>query len=244
MPAMTAGQKAGRVLDFLLGLRNPRALAALTRFGFGPSDREEGWTLLKATSDVSFDFDPGPAQLNPKIVKELDDWENQWFNIIDATLSRRYPEVREKVFLNLSQTEGPPVILSVGTLVKRIEALGAESASPREKEARALLATRGLDDVAMVEVKKLLGAAEVPADAPVIELDADARAEAEEAMWAWYLEWSRIARQAITNRKLLRGLGFLERRSGGATEEEAEAPAAPAPSPAPAPVVADVPATD
>lgn len=28
-------------------------------------------------------------------------------------------------------------------------------------------------------------------------------------MWSWYLEWSRIARAVITDRRLLRDLGFL-----------------------------------
>src|SRR5690606_27889066 len=35
---------------------------------------------------------------------------------------------------------------------------------------------------------------------------------AAEAMWAWYLEWSAIARAAIKNRTLLRALGFPPRR--------------------------------
>ena len=41
-----------------------------------------------------------------------------------------------------------------------------------------------------------------------------ARKAAEEAMWAWYLEWSTIARHAISDRNLLRALGFLCRRLG------------------------------
>lgn len=45
-------------------------------------------------------------------------------------------------------------------------------------------------------------------------------AEAEEKLWAWYLEWSTIARTAITDRRLLKMLGFL--RSSGAKAEEEE----------------------
>ena len=42
-------------------------------------------------------------------------------------------------------------------------------------------------------------------------------------MWAWYLEWSKIARVAIKNRALLRQLGFLSARRGE-EEEETETP--------------------
>lgn len=239
MAAMTAGQKARKVLEFLMGLSNPRALGSLAKVGFGPTDREEGWRLLKGTSDVVFNAAPaGPV--SPKIVKQIDDWENQWFVIIEATLARRFPEVRDKVFLNLSQTEGPPVVLSVGTLVSRINALTAEGATAREREARALLASRGVNDLAMAEISALLASAEQSTDVPLANLDdvAEQRAVNEEAMWAWYIEWSRIARQTITNRQVLRGLGFLVRRSGAVEEEEEVIEPEPAPAPAPAPAAA------
>jgi hypothetical protein len=37
---------------------------------------------------------------------------------------------------------------------------------------------------------------------------------AENAMWDWYLEWAQIARATLHDRRLLRQLGFLERRGG------------------------------
>ncbi|NUO50283.1 MAG: hypothetical protein HOV80_15620 [Polyangiaceae bacterium] len=238
MPAMTAGQKARKVLEFLMGLGNPRAMSPLSKVGFGPADREEGWRLLKATSEVAFNSTAG-GPVSPKIVKQIDDWENQWFVIIEATLARRFPEVREKVFLNLSQTEGPPVVLSVGTLVSRINALTAEGATAREREARALLASRGVNDLAMAEITSLLAAAEQSTEEPP-NLDdlAEQRAVNEAAMWAWYIEWSRIARQTIANRQVLRGLGFLVRKSGAVEEEEEEVVAEPQPAPAPSPAPA------
>jgi hypothetical protein len=36
---------------------------------------------------------------------------------------------------------------------------------------------------------------------------------AENAMWDWYLEWAQIARAIVHDWRLLRQLGFLERRS-------------------------------
>lgn len=49
---------------------------------------------------------------------------------------------------------------------------------------------------------------------------------AEDALWSWYLEWSTIARTVITDRRLLRRLGFLRVvRGANGTEEEVVVPA-------------------
>jgi len=58
----------------------------------------------------------------------------------------------------------------------------------------------------------------------------------EAAMWAWYLEWSQIARVAIKQRSLLKELGFLAARRGGEDDNEgdsATSPGGPASTPAP-----------
>jgi len=52
-------------------------------------------------------------------------------------------------------------------------------------------------------------------------------------MWAWYLEWSAIARTVIQNAAQRRALGFGKRRSGAAVSDQPPAdptPAAPAPA--------------
>lgn len=48
-------------------------------------------------------------------------------------------------------------------------------------------------------------------------------ADAEQKLWAWYLEWSRIARAVITDRRDLRQLGFLQSQTtprDSATDED------------------------
>ena len=50
-----------------------------------------------------------------------------------------------------------------------------------------------------------------------------AREEAEGEMWAWYLEWSTIARTTISDGRLLQRLGFGTRRARAAASEEPEA---------------------
>lgn len=240
MAGISVGSKANKVLAFLLGLRVSRALSAMQRHGFGPSDADDGWRLLRGQADLRFNQANGPV--NPKVVEAVDAWENRWYEIIDASLTRNFPNVREKVMLNLSQTDGPPVLLSVQTLVSRIDALNAPEASDEDRAAYALLQKRGLNAVTMAEVKALLASAQQPGvvDVPVVANDAEANAAAEEAMWAWYLEWSTIARRAITDRAVLRALGFLPRKTKGSdevTDDTAdETPAFPAPPVQPAPV--------
>ena len=43
-----------------------------------------------------------------------------------------------------------------------------------------------------------------------VDVDRDALADAEDALWAWYLEWGPVARSAITDKNHLRELGFLK----------------------------------
>ena len=119
MAKLTLGQKADRVLDLLLGLRNARVAAALRAHGFKNEDLTEGWTLLRAVGKTKLDAEPEPPVLDADALQRLDEWENKWFPITSATLTRHAPEVAKWFFKNLSQTEGPAVILSVGTFVER-----------------------------------------------------------------------------------------------------------------------------
>lgn len=125
------------------------------------------------------------------------------------------------MFLNLSQTEGAAVIISVSTFIERIAELGRAEAGYGQagKDARKLLARRGLTPKVIDEAKALLDQVttleEAPAELPDLEEERTRLAQAEEAMWAWYLEWAEIARAAIKDRALLRRLGFLATASRG-----------------------------
>lgn len=220
--------KAERVLKLLLGLRNRKIAHALASRGFGKDDLEEGLALLRGVTDVSLDALPAPTT-NPALLVDLDAWENQWFPVANATLSRHYPEIHARVFLNLSQTEGPAVVVSVGTFVKRIAELGRADAGYGQagKDARKLLARRGLTSDVIDEAKALLeqlSTIEAQPDEPVDAEEERARFEqAESAMWAWYLEWAEIARATIKERALLRRLGFLASATSSRTTPTAAA---------------------
>lgn len=194
----------------MLGLRNPRSLALLASRGFGQSDLDEGWKLLRNLAKVSFDAPP-PKKADPKLIVELDEWENTWFPVADATLSRRFPAVHADVFRNLSQTEGPAVVVSVGTFVERLT--GLRDGAGERQQAAELLAARGLDEGTLAKASALLvklGKPETHESPPDLEAQREGAAAAEEELWSWYREWSQLARGVITDRRLLRELGFLK----------------------------------
>lgn len=224
---LSIGDKAQRVLVVLMAIRNPKVFKILEAHGFTKAELDQGWRLLRAVSDVKLKaVDSAPA-LDPLELRRLDDWENKWFVIIQATLARHYPKLRDAVFANLSQTQGPDLVLSVGTLLKRLKEMERDAEG---KAARKLLETRGVTKVVLADgqemVDKLSTIAVVPDEGPEDDeaLDA-AEAEAVDALWAWYLEWSEIARSAIQSRSLLRKMGFLQARKSDGKDEESDTPA-------------------
>ncbi len=174
-----------------------------------------------------------PENVNPTLVLSLDAWENEWFPVADATLSRHFPDVHAKLFLNLSQTEGAAVVISVGTFIDRLEQMNKADGGygPDGKDARKLLERRGLTRDVAGEAKALLEKVttiEKRPEPPDLEAQRAEVTAAEDKMWAWYLEWGAIARAAIKDRGLLRQLGFLAPSRGRTSEEEGSTVAAPA----------------
>ena len=98
MARLTLGQKATRVLDFLLGLRNARIAAWLKPYGFDQPVLHEGWSLLRAVGKTQLDSDPEQPSYDPDTLGVLDKWENKWFTISDATLARHAPDVHKWFF--------------------------------------------------------------------------------------------------------------------------------------------------
>jgi hypothetical protein len=229
------GDKAERVLKLLLGLRHKKIASALASRGFGKDDLEEGLSLLRGVTDVSLAVLPATSP-NPAIIEQIDRWENEWFPVANATLLRHHPNIHARVFLNLSQTEGAAVVISVGTFLERIAELGRADAGYGQagKDARKLLGRRGLTTKVVDDAKALLAQVasieEHPIELPDLEDERTRLAEAEDAMWAWYLEWAEIARAAIKDRALLRRLGFLtssstsSRRQPAAADEDEDVP--------------------
>jgi len=124
-----------------MGLRRPRVAGALHNHGFTQETIDEGWALLRALVGEKLAAPAPAARPDPALLERLDDWENKWFVIADATLRRHQPEVADAVLLYLSPTSGPELARSVATFLDRVAAL--ESATDCEQQAHALLLRRG-----------------------------------------------------------------------------------------------------
>jgi hypothetical protein len=227
--------------------------AALAAHGFSDAELAEGWRLLQRVTRTRLGIVVVISTADPGLITQLDEWENKWFPIADATLRRHAPGVHEWMFRNLSQTEGAAVIVSVGTLVERWESLSKskDKGGPDEggADAKKLLEKRGLTKEVIVEAKQLLeraGKVESASENAEGGVDEEDFAQAETDLWAWYREWSTIAQIAIKSPRLLKDLGFRRTSTTkggtgsveeGSEDEEEEEPVegvdAPAAAPAP-----------
>lgn len=224
MAKRRVGQKAQRVLEFLVGLGHRRAREALDGCGFTEEDLDDGWERLRALSKVT---PRETATSNLNIVDELDAWENRWYPTIDLVLRTNFPDVHAIVFRNLKQTEGVELIAYITALLDRLELLARPESEgglgEQGSAARALLAKRKVTDEVIAEGRALLARVGAePEDITLDELevlDRQARGAAEQHMWSWYLEWSGLARINIADRRVLRLLGFLRGGEKGGEDE-------------------------
>lgn len=221
MAKLSIGEKAHRVLKFIMGLRTPGAVSALSRYGFTEADLRTGVERLNAVTQVR--LKPEPVTQEPQLFAALNAFEGEWFSIAQATLKHAQPEIAEWMFAGLSATQGPDVAVAVKTFIDRVEALES-AASPfgeRGVAARALLLARGLTAERVAEAKATsAGLATLVVDTAPVSIEE--REAAEKSMWSWYLEWSTIARVAIKERYILRALGFRRNQKADDAETDGE----------------------
>lgn len=225
MAKQTIGQKAERVLKLLLGLRNARVAAALTAHGFTEKDLREGWTRLGDLTRKRLGTRV-PVK-DPRMIQELDEFENTWFRIAHAVLDQRLPDVASTLFLNLTQTTGDGVVISVGTFLERLADMekGQNGFGQNAAAALQLLRDRGLSSELVTSAQKLVDALGTIVEDPAVATSLAEQQTAEDALWAWYLEWSGIARVAIRDNRLLRTLGFLQGKRAVVNDPGVESPA-------------------
>jgi hypothetical protein len=211
----------------MVGLRNPRAAAKLVEHGFTEQDLREGFTLL--ASLVRLQLATAAPVEDRKLLQRLEAFEKRWLGIARAALERHHPGLAEVLFANLRSSAGAHVAVSMGAFIERLDALAKPDSSygPEAADAIALLDRRGLSPGRIAEGRALLDELAVVRAAPIHEISADEQKAAEDAMWRWYLEWSEIARSAISDRRVLRSLGFLrsQRKAESGDEEAIETPA-------------------
>lgn len=225
MARVRFNQKSHRVLDFLGGLGNRQVRRALVAQGFTREDLEEGWSRLRAISELPEAPDPvDPAE---QLLAMLQAWVSRWHPVCEIVLRLNFPGVYEVVFHRLRRPDGVEVVASMTVLIERLEKI------PRPEEegglgeegraARALLAKRKLTDDVLAQGRRLLERVgrepEQLTETELQAIDRAAREAAEERLWTWYLEWSALARLVIRDKTLLRALGFRPRRGSDADEE-------------------------
>jgi hypothetical protein len=205
---ITLNQKAYRVVLLMMGMRHPGISTVLGARGFNDAEMARGYYLLFKLTSGRFGMTDFASLAKP--IDLLDAWENVNYPIIYAVLEHHHPEACAEVFQNLSQTEGAHVIASTNTLLERL--------ATQPAEVHATLASRGVTPEVLAEGRGYLDQLAKLVPATKMRVDAKADAAAEKALWAWYKEWSTIARTEIKSRKLLRLLGFLKRPSGEVVE--------------------------
>ena len=220
MARLTVNQKAHRVLQFLLGLRLPSAFKALQRHGFTNADAREGWERLQALSTVPSGVDEDSPSTSA--LDAVAEFEGTWVPIARVCLQRHYPEVAHWLFKGLQRAQSSP--LHVGEFLDRVAALSQGSpASLPSKAAYDLLVLRGLDEQIVDSARASIAESQQAAPRPAVLPDARKQSAVEDALWAWYLEWSALARIAIKDRRVLRALGFLQAQPGAAAELDPDA---------------------
>jgi hypothetical protein len=229
---------ADRTARLLFGMALPRVFEHLAGYGLRRADLEEGWALLKdAMLPPDAAIDTAPA--NADLIAALDAWEDRWYPVIEATLARRFPEIRESIFYGLSQSEGPAVVLSVLTLVDRIDGLN-RNRGHIEQAAALRLQQRGLTPDVLESARKIIATIAEPSSAatepvpPGPSVNATPSASVrEETLRAYYYEWSSIARVAIRDKGTLRQLGLVGKGPRGERPDETCPPTQVVPAPAP-----------
>lgn len=225
--AFTFHEKLSRILRFLSASHDPHIYALLARRGYDTAARQEGWDLfnLAAGARLEYDFDPAeimPASESKRCFEDLDDIENTWFPVVDATLARRFPELHSQVFLNLAQTRGPEVLVTVGTLLDRVESLPETEDG---KAAFALLEQRGFDAEVRGAAHALIDKVQSVGEPTLPTVDPDAKAAQKQGLeeaWAWFREWSTIARTVVHRGDLRLRLGLSQPKTASSAPADAE----------------------
>jgi hypothetical protein len=210
----------GRALKFLSTVSRSKPIhAALAERAYTADEHQEGWELVLQVSGyhlprgAASDEDPEVSHA----VVELDQWDEPNFRLIHAALARRHPDQDAFVFNNLEPATGAGAVISVSTLLDRLDALesGEERKATRKADHAALatLAKRKItkDERARLRglVKVALKPAKIEPAAPPVASEADQQ-KALLKLWSWYSEWSETARIVITRRDHLIRLGLAK----------------------------------
>ncbi|WP_437779169.1 hypothetical protein [Sorangium sp. So ce1097] len=217
-----------RATKLLMGIGAVAAVRTLMA-GAGMTDDDilEGRTLLfdvlaapRKTAGAPADTDDARAQR--AATGELDQWDEPNYARHGAALRRRFPDVHDYVFKDLSASTGTAAVRGVATFLARLDALENGTDPDRaatkqgDKKAVAFLATRGLDKAERKRLKGLVDVALGPTS-PLPETpdlpEAARRREALVKLRGWFDEWATTARAVVKKRGYLIRLGLASRKA-------------------------------
>ena len=218
----TLKQTPERALTFLRGVgTNEMIRAILKTVGYTEAEHNEGWKLLQEASGYGAQDGFSVATIPvTDAIAELDAWDEGGFRVINATLSRHFPEQAKFVMEGLAPSQGAAAILGVATLLGRLDELegSADRKATRKQDAKALelLATRGITPQLRKHLAEKVKVAQsvqlTKLDPQAIEKRNQAQREALARLRSWFSEWSDIARVQLTRRDYLITLGLAARR--------------------------------
>jgi hypothetical protein len=230
----------GRMFRFLRAVAQRSEIrSALEAHGYTPEVHERGWRLLDNVSRGR----PKPSVSNDVVVRdsiaELDGWDERGFRICRAALAHLHPEQEAFVFESLEPAAGPEAVLTVSTLLDRLDALeGApEREATREADHAALetLEQRGITRAERRRLRELVRVARTAVPTQGVNGAPNQEQYKSDllALYAWLVDWSEMARVLIRRRDLLVLLGLARRKrpakKGGAEPPPAGTPPVGAP---------------
>jgi hypothetical protein len=213
MARITNDDKYMRTLKLLMSVHNPRVVTLLRLRGFEQEDLEEGWELFKSATGQFSSIDNMKNMSNQvninELIGEIDDWENTWYEVANAALTRSFPEIQKELFLNLNKESGISVIANVRTMVNRFDTI-FHNTEETYVNATKLLNSRGLNDEILEEARTLLAKAEGASfeELPQTLVTKETLDIARDKMWAWYIDWSVTARTIITSKQMKISMGL------------------------------------
>jgi hypothetical protein len=200
--ARKPGAKIDQCVRLLYGMRLPAVAAALGPYGWSPAVREDAWNRLRPLL-TGAPPDALSEQLESALA-ELERFAATWLPVGRSALGSEHPERAVELFAGLDRDDPAASALSVATLLERLDQQGPE--------VRSLLEARGLGPAQLERARELLAELRcVSNSAAELAAFEEQQRRALEPVWAWYLEWSQIARVAIKNKSLLFALGLRAR---------------------------------
>jgi hypothetical protein len=211
-----------RAIRFLGAIATNRAIrTAMQQCGYTEEEHAHGWRLLMAASGYrTASFTSAEDDNTRAAIAELDAWDEPGFRRVHAALGRLHPDQDAFVFDRLEPAQGVGAVISVATLLDRLDALESspDRAATRDADRAAIatLAKRGIDAELRAHLHALLKTAQtaklpVPSETEVPIAD---RHKALCDLRAWHKDWAETAHAVIRRRDQLILMGLAKRRTG------------------------------